>query len=460
MPINADDFFKSNPIKIESTKYGSMEFSELVLKDFSWLEDKKTHNLPAREFIVQLMYLHLLIPKLEEQEINNWSDNELSRVAIEWFRNQQEDDTLPNASSFEVIKDSIYGYYDSVTGETRKQIDGVLKPYAQFINSLPKITFPLSQFALPIPTLGNAFSQLANNIILPQVPSLQSTFAGIQNMNSVGKAVIELGSVFQQVFASTQMISNISNSIAASLPRFDISPTILNTAQFFAGLPDLAQLGEILKEAKEGSEAFNKAGFSFITSDYVSISTARHFASVNPKIRSAVITNELAAETRRTEFEQKLQQIFQESSVLRRRWPIIAQAIKAHRRREYNISIPALLAQVEGIVGDALILNGLVASQGHKLYMKEANGKLKRDKKGKLIEARGVGSLIQRSTWQTQPVLQEVADLITTQIAGERNHILHGRKTTYGTAKLSVQGLLLLFVISAEVFVFETGQTP
>jgi len=94
------------------------------------------------------------------------------------------------------------------------------------------------------------------------------------------------------------------------------------------------------------------------------------------------------------------------------------------------------------------------------LYLKEANGKLKLDRNRKPIEVRGVGTLIQRSSWQTHPALQSVADLITTQLAGERNHILHGRKTNYGTARLSVQGLLLLFVLAAEVTVFETGKTP
>ena len=91
-------------------------------------------------------------------------------------------------------------------------------------------------------------------------------------------------------------------------------------------------------------------------------------------------TSQLGAETRSQEFEQKLKQVFQQSSVLRRRWHIIEQVINAHRRREYNIAIPVLLAQVEGIVGDALILNGLIISKDHKLYAKGSNGKAQLDR--------------------------------------------------------------------------------
>ncbi len=470
MPVNADDFFKSKPIIIESPTYGVLEFSELILKDMSWLDKEQTQKLPAREFTVQLIYSHLLTPKLNIQEVYDWADDELSFVAVRWLRNQQEESTLLDTASFEEIKDAVYAYYTALTSETRKQVDALFTSQQQFIEGLSKAFLPSLNLASSIANLGNAIklSPLVNNILLPQTllaGQLQASLAqqlsaSIPNISGLGQSLVGLGALFQKVSASTQLISGIYNNFAASLPRLDISPTLLNAAQFFAGLPDLAELDEIWKEAKEGGEAFEKAGFSFITSDYVSFKTVRRFATVSPKVRSAVITNELAVETRRAEFEQKLQQLFQQSSVLRRRWPIVSQAIKAHRRREYNISIPALLAQVEGVVGDALILNGLIASQGHKLYMKEANGKLKRGRDGKLVEVRGVGVLIQRSSWQTHNALQGVADLITTQLAGERNHILHGRKTNYGAARLSVQGLLLLLVLAAEVVVFETGQTP
>src|SRR5438552_542256 len=80
--INKDDFFNNEPIKIESPKYGLMEFSELILKDYSWLNEEQIRNLSAREFIVQLTHSHLLNPKLNIQEVHGWGDNDLSFVAI------------------------------------------------------------------------------------------------------------------------------------------------------------------------------------------------------------------------------------------------------------------------------------------------------------------------------------------------------------------------------------------
>jgi hypothetical protein len=47
---------------------------------------------------------------------------------------------------------------------------------------------------------------------------------------------------------------------------------------------------------------------------------------------------------------------------------------------------------------------------------------------------------------------------MTDQIEGDRNGIAHGRRLDYGTAKLSIQALLLLRVLAEYVHAFETGQ--
>lgn len=457
--MNVDDL-RNEPIKIESLSHGMLEFLEFILKDMSWLDQEPTKDLPAREFIIGLIYTHLLIPKLDTEEIRNWEDKELSFVAARWLRSQHEESILSDTASFEELKEAIYTYHNALTAETRKQLRDLFASQKHLIDSVSKAISPSfysasSGFTSSIARLGSTInlSPLVDNILSPQASLAQQFSVGISD------TLVQLSNIFQKVFASTQLISRAYDALALSFPHFDITSSFLNTAQFFAGLPDLTELDALLKEAEEGNDAFKKAGYSFIMSDYISVTAARRFASINPKVRSAVITSQLAAETRKPEFEQKLKQLFEQSSVLHRRWPIISQAIKAHRRHEYNISIPPILAQVEGVIGDALILNGLVASKGHQLYEKK-NGKLKLDKKNKPIAIHGVGILIQRSSWQTHPALQGVADLITTQLAGERNHILHGRKTNYGAAKLSVQGLLLLLVLGAELMVFETGKNP
>ncbi len=56
------------------------------------------------------------------------------------------------------------------------------------------------------------------------------------------------------------------------------------------------------------------------------------------------------------------------------------------------------------------------------------------------------------------PELEETAKLIIDQLVGDRNGIAHGRRLDYGTAKLSIQALLLLRVLAEHVHAFETGR--
>jgi len=241
------------------------------------------------------------------------------------------------------------------------------------------------------------------------------------------------------------------------MPNLNLAIPKAITQGLFASLPNTAEWEELLKESAEANLAFAQAGYSFIN-HLVSYSSIRQFASINTKVRSAVITNSMAAKTRSKEFEQHLQQLFEQSSVLLCRWPIVVQAIHAHRQRDYYVSVPALLAQVEGIIGDALILKNLIHREGNHLYIIE-NGVIKRGRDGNRVEAKGLHSLIQQSRWKDDEVLQGVADLITTQLAGERNGIMHGRRVNYGKAKLSVQGLLLLLVLTTMFTDLEKGQT-
>ncbi|HYT43584.1 MAG TPA: hypothetical protein VEP90_14695, partial [Methylomirabilota bacterium] len=395
------------------------------------LDDPSTKQLSAREFTVQLIFSHLIRPQCDIQEIREWSDDELSSIAVQWLRNQQEESTLPDEASFEEFKTSLYSYHDSLTVKTRKELETLFKSQIEFVNGLSKTIQSSFQISTLIANMGDvmSLSQMANNIVIPSLPLIKQISASALNLSNLGQSIVELGTLFQKVSASTQLINNISNNLGSSLKQWSISSEILKATQFFSTLPNLKELSEIWKEIKEGGEAFQKAGYGFIAGDYVTVKVVQRYAKVSLRVRSAVITNQLAAETRSQDFEQKLKLMFQQSLVLRRRWHIVEQVIKAHRRREYNIAVPAVLAQVEGIVGDALILNGLIISQGHKLFMKAPNGRPKLDRNGNPVEVRGVGSLIQHSKWQTHPALESVADLITTQLAGERNHILHGRKT-------------------------------
>ena len=176
---------------------------------------------------------------------------------------------------------------------------------------------------------------------------------------------------------------------------------------------------------------------------------------VETKVQGAWLTNRILGFTRSQEFACELEEAFKKSLTLQDRWPAVAEALVAHKQRRYLLSIPTLLAQTEGVVGDALILSGLIQPQRGKLYILDADGNRKRDKKDKFLEIHGATDLARESRRIDDATLNTIADYVTTIFVGNRNPILHGRRQKYRSPKLSAQSLLALLIFAGGVREFE-----
>lgn len=195
-------------------------------------------------------------------------------------------------------------------------------------------------------------------------------------------------------------------SLPFSLPRVPLIPRLPNLSQMVDMQGLLQKAIEAAQRAAEataeGDDTLEASGFGF--ADHLwNWGFVASFAHIDPRVRDAVVTNRLAAETRSEEFEGWLEEEMTGSAVLAHRWEAMRQALAAHRRREYMLSIPVLLAQVEGIVGDALVLKNLAAAEGHKLYRLGTDGVIELNKKEKPIELRAVPSSWSTPTSTTKP---------------------------------------------------------
>jgi hypothetical protein len=127
---------------------------------------------------------------------------------------------------------------------------------------------------------------------------------------------------------------------------------------------------------------------------------------------------------------------------LSRRMPILDDAVRAHARGEYNLSIPALLPQLEGALGDAFRHVGRLSSRDLERYTDElvrSDGHPTGD--SFLAAAREVylNSILVPFHWgDPLPTLS-------------RHAILHGADTEYGTAENSLRAILLFDYVQAAV---------
>ena len=313
-------------------------------------------------------------------------------------------------------------------------------------------------------------TQLANLDSLPSIDQqrMKSIVEPIQqamarNMGNFVGAVVPKATMQSLVphMKISRMLQGIDlNSLMPAVP---IIPELPNSIDIVALREMLQRAAEVAEQTREatalGDETLEVSGYGF--ADHMwNWGFVATFADTHPRVRDAVVTRRMAAVTSSETFEEWLAEEIEGSRLLKPRWPVIRQALAAHRRREYILSTPVLLAQIEGIVGDAMILKNRVAVRNGKLFRLDNNGEIELNVKGRPIELKGLHSLVDLSDFSEHEVLEDAAAFLTDSIAPWRNSILHGRNVRYGRAKLSVQALLMVWLLAAEVRTFEEGGTP
>lgn len=247
------------------------------------------------------------------------------------------------------------------------------------------------------------------------------------------------------------------------MPKIPVLPRLPHLADMKALQRMFRQSAELAERSVEatvqGDETLEASGYGF--ADHMwNWSFVATFAHVDPRVRAAVVTRRMAILTSSETFEEWLAEEIEGSILLKRRWPIVRQALAAHRRREYVLSTPVLLARIEGVVGDALILKNRVVAKDGKLYRLDNNGNVMLGRNKRPVELRGLHPLVSLSDFSDHEALEDTASFITDSLAPWRNPILHGRNVQYGTAKLSVQALLVLWLLAIEVRAEEEGRPP
>ena len=246
-------------------------------------------------------------------------------------------------------------------------------------------------------------------------------------------------------------------SLITSLPSMNsLSETILGIEQTFArareqmaGLASLMESANLLQQAlaeqaARDAEIMDASGFFF--RDLLSeddLLKLFGIEQVDCRVRNAAMTNTLLRVARKEEFAEDLESRFKDTYVLQGRWPIVENAYDAHRSRVYLLAIPALFAQVEGMLVDALVMKEILYVEDNEVFLRSHDPK--NPKGGRLKGLSNVADQIKKSDLQEDWNFQIFANYVSDTLAPERNHIMHGQNIDYGKAMLSVKLLLYIW---------------
>ncbi len=245
-----------------------------------------------------------------------------------------------------------------------------------------------------------------------------------------------------------------------------VGPAIGEVLAFLPHLPDA--LEALVKELQRGEKAIHATGYGFAI-DHMRISYVLWAGGLPPNDAPRIIRRNALDWTRSEGFARLLKVQFTRSRTLRRHWRCVRQNLAAHQGQLYVPATRSTLSDIEGIFGDGLIIQDRAWGARGKMYravvgrvmLKDGRLKSRAQTRPKdRQELVGLTALVEWSGLMRNAARRVMADLLLKRIAPERNPILHGRWTTFGTAARSTQMLLVLWVVAHWVVDLEHQSGP
>jgi hypothetical protein len=258
------------------------------------------------------------------------------------------------------------------------------------------------------------------------------------------------------------MVENFARSMAAPVAAITrMSQEFARPVnRFLDGLqPVLRDFALFMEDVEAGREVLAVSEFGFAEHSW-NIFYIRKFgkvALIDERVRPMVVTNRLLAYTTSEEYVEELHDVVGGSKTMRKRWRIIESIWEAHSAKQYDLAVPATLAQIEGILVDLMIQKDLVKKENGKLYLaseletfQQSNDKKRKPRPVTLHPA------VTNAKLDEHPNLAAASEFLANTLVSRRNNILHGHDLTYGKAKFSVQTLLILTVLAGGVSALES----
>jgi hypothetical protein len=147
----------------------------------------------------------------------------------------------------------------------------------------------------------------------------------------------------------------------------------------------------------------------------------------------------------------EITELLESSKVCSRRMKILRKILEFHVNGDYTVSIPLAIIQIEGIIRDLAVLNGILENKDNPQY-RIVDEKYKLDKKGNKIKVSFAELCIELFGNKEKIIVKEISHPVTKKLTEEiytpdiRHPIIHGNAVDYEDRILSCH--LIAIIIS------------
>src|ERR1035438_7418048 len=119
----------TSTVDIESEAHGSVRFRKWAVKDSTGIRHLCNGELEPREFVERLLSQQAVEPHLPQEELEDWTDTELTAVAVKWW--QADEGRRPSPTAV----DSLAGLQTAVRQRSDEHTES-LKSFSAGMGSL------------------------------------------------------------------------------------------------------------------------------------------------------------------------------------------------------------------------------------------------------------------------------------------------------------------------------------
>lgn len=444
------------PTKIRTRNHGVFFLRDISLGDTSFLLLLLETPSSDGQFAAAVIHHMLVEPKLSRAAIETLPPAVLSHIGRVWLRSAEDvlvDNRLPPLLAFRQAvevemepwqarnDEKMRAFHDSISTSTQTMIQATM---AQLRSSMAV------NFQQIISQTHIRMMQMA-----PQIQDMQRVVSGI----AAAQMRLNAAEMLQSFVSSVSAEMRFMPLAGPGLEQFIVNVArqtlgtqrMLDAIQMMAAqlLNNLAPAFVVLRPLLEDIDVVTNSEYGFVV-HLLPIQTISWLASVDPRVRHALATRTFLPYSQSTEFEDQLDLLFQQHPLLARRWRIVQNGLHSHQCGDYISSIRVLMPEIDGIYGDMLLIRGRVREERKKLYALDTHGRWERIKNDKRRELHSLDYMIKHHGFTGEPVMERVVQHLKMSFPQDRNPNLHGRIFRYDRPMLSIQLLLLLFVLAEE----------
>ena len=459
------------PFSVETPDYGIVQIRRLVSGDLRKIELELKENPEPIPFCRKVIARQIERPTSIPEPLETISEASLVALAREWSKEELGVD-IGSDSLADVSHDllaALTNYRDKLSETARMGLANIPK-------SMPAIAaFAQNQERLA-KSIGalNASSSLfkANDSVQRANAAIEPAISAIRNAEKLAQPIrdaMEAGRLARTAVEAIKRMAAIANpSLIATIANIQKNFTQISevgnalrtvTEEFrgaqwarfaatglFAQLPDLTELKRHWKAVERGQDAIAKAGFK-VSFGLIDVTFAASLSQDDQRRQSISVNRQFFEMTRQNDFWEVLEERLSATPEGVRRLPIIKEAHEAHVARKYWVAIPTLIAQLEGLFTDGLLLEKAIQKVG-------------RDRLINSTTRKNITGLGQKVTFVMPEGFDLIKEFLVVQVVNTgddksfiktRNDILHGGNTSYRKPKFSAQLLFAILVIATEL---------